>query len=148
MNKIPERLITGGRQPDPIFDFDEALYVRCQTKDINAGHILPSGIRFPDWSTNRSKYSEPGDVLLPSFARWGIGSFKVRDIPSELQFEQSKCYSFCPVHDPLPENYAHTEVRTFKDGQFDRNTQVATSIKKLFRILLSEASIILKYPIP
>lgn len=148
MASIPDRLRVSGRQPDPIFDAGEFLYVRCKDDQVDGLQLKPAAIKFPNWSTNRSKYSEPEDVLLPSFSDWRVAKFKVGHIPKSLQEGQSKVFSFRPVHDPVhaplnpedpPENYAHTEVRAFKDGGvFNEKMDVPTTIKKSFRTKLSE----------
>ncbi|MEI6233851.1 MAG: hypothetical protein WCT04_12405 [Planctomycetota bacterium] len=146
MASIPERLRTGSRPIDNQFDEAELLYVRCLSDHVDGGRFLPAGIKFPDWSTNRAKYSEPLDVLLPEFEHWGIAGFNVGAIPAQLKIGDSKVYAFAPIHDPTPENYSHTEVRTFKDGVYDNNLKVPTLIKKEFRTRLAAMTTIIKTP--
>ena len=146
MPDIPDQLRTGDRAPDNQFGQDELLFVRCLSDQVDGEHLLPAGIKFPDWSTNRERYSEPQDVLLPNFERWGIAGFKVSAVPARLQTGESKEYTFAAIHEPVPDNYAHTEVRAFKDGAHDRDLKVPTLIKKEFRTRLSALTSIIKKP--
>jgi hypothetical protein len=49
-------------------------------------------------------------------------------------------------HVPLADNYAHSEVRAFKDGRYDPKLKIPQSVKKEFRYLLSEKTRIIRYP--
>ena len=155
MLSIPDRLRSNGRQPDPIFEDNECLYFRCSVDQIDENGILQDAIKFPNWSTNRAKYSEPEDVLLPKFSNWGIAQFRIIDIPKSLQSEGGITCQFRPIHDPVSlsvedgdtyENYAHTEVRTFKDNVFDIKRKPPTLIKKEFRARLAARIKIIKRP--
>jgi hypothetical protein len=155
MDSIPDRLFANGRQPNQNFVDSECLYVRCNVNQIEGDYILPTQvIKFPNWSTNRQEYSEPEDVLLPKFLDWGIAKFRVMDIPKTLQFSADVIYQFKAVHVPTPtpirpddppENYAHTEVRTFINGVY-KAQEPSPSIKKEFRFQLSSRIKIFKKP--
>jgi hypothetical protein len=93
-----------------------------------------------DLSCNREKYSEPEDVLWPDFLDWLILEFFVRDVPSTVppKYPSAEAFAFRVEHDPQPENYAHTEVRTYKNGVFHRkNSEPNQTIKTWFRTELS-----------
>lgn len=93
------------------------------------GFVLPPGIPFPDLSTNREKYSEPEDVVLGyEEDAVAIAAARVRDIP-----ERVGEYEFRPVHVPEPENYAHTEVRTFQEGEH-LERKPSKTVRKEFRL--------------
>jgi hypothetical protein len=143
---IPERLLRRGRVVDEHFDSSERLYHRCQLQHINSGRLLPQAIRFPNFSVNRSKYSQPEDVLLPCYRDWKIAAFEVIDIPEPQSTDKNTEYSWRVKHDPLDTNYAHSEVRTFKNSVYDENLKVPTTIKKQFRQILSDRARVIHEP--
>ena len=131
-----------GRPADPDFDQQEKLYHRFEKlQKASDGKFYPASIRFPDFSVNRERYSKPEDVLYPNYKGLGIVSFKVEDLPEPiLTGEGSKnetTYTFVPVHDPLEENYAHSEIRTFKNGHYSKNMDVSKKVKFKFRTHLA-----------
>ncbi len=142
----PERMYRRGRPVDPIFAPSEDLYYRCQLEHVLENRLLPTALRFPDFSVNRAKYSQPEDVLVPSYVLWGIAAFKVEDLPSERQSDANTFYTWNVVHDPNEDNYAHSEVRTYKNGHYGKDLNVSKMIKKEFRQILSDRARILKYP--
>ena len=93
---------------------------------------------------NRGKYSEPEDVLIPSFERWGIASFQVRDIPRELVSGGGLKFEYRVAHIPKEDNYAHSEVRAHKNGKYDPGMKVSLTVKKQFRQLLSDRAVLVK----
>ena len=137
-----------GRLIDPFFDEDELLYNRCLSEHVYREQLLPTGIRFPDWSVNRAKYSEPEDVLVPNFQDWGIAQFEVRNIPKSLisPAPGNVKFDFKVEHDPLNDNYSHSEVRTYKNGHHSKNLNVSTTVKKEFRQMLSEKTVLILTP--
>ncbi len=64
-----------GRPVDSHFEPTEKLYRHCQGDHIVGDRVLPQAFRAPDFSVNRGKYSQPEDVLMPSYERWGVVSF-------------------------------------------------------------------------
>lgn len=150
-NQIPDRLIQRDRLIDDQFEGDELLYHRFP-KLLDVGdQIYPSTIRFPNFSVNRSKYSESFDVLIPEYFDWGIYSFQVQDIPDPYSTTGGKdnetLYEFYAEHVPLKDNYSHSEVRVSKDGIYDEEMKIKNKIlKKTFRFKLSDKATILKYP--
>ncbi|MTJ22697.1 hypothetical protein FJR06_15770 [Dolichospermum sp. UHCC 0352] len=143
----PQKMYRMSHPVDMSFDENEKLYNRCQKEHINGERLLPTGIKFPDWSVNREKYSDPEDVLVPNFFDWGIAQFKVSDVPEQIESPGNIKYDFRVEHDPTEDNYAHSEVRTYKDGNHSKKLEVNKTVKKLFRQMLSEKTVIIKQSI-
>lgn len=142
----PERMYRAGRPVDMNFDDNENLYNRFKKEFLAEGRFLPAGIKFPDWSVNREKYSEPEDVLIPDYLEWGIAQFKVSDVPAKLASSGDIKYDFKVEHDPEEDNYSHSEVRSYKNGIHTRKIEVNKNVKKIFRQILSEKIVINKQP--
>jgi hypothetical protein len=134
------------RPVDSHFESSETLYYRCRAEHISGDRLLPQAIRFPDFSVNRSKYSEPEDVLVPTYLNWGVSAFHVSDLPLAQQTDAQTVYSWQVIHDPLEDNYSHSEVRTDKNGQYSKTLDVPKTMKKFFRQVLSDKARILKQP--
>jgi hypothetical protein len=142
----PERMYRKGRSVDPEFEPSEDLYYRCQSQHVAESRLLPTALRFPDFSVNRAKYSLPEDVLIPDYQTWGIAAFKVEDIPSGRTSDINTTYTWQVVHDPNEDNYAHSEVRTYKNKYYAKNLDVSKIIKKEFRQIVSDRARIIKQP--
>jgi hypothetical protein len=142
----PGRMYRQDRLVDPEFAPSEDLYYRCQAQHVAESRLLPTALRFPDFSVNRAKYSEPEDVLVPSYSSWGIASFQVKDIPPAQSSDVDTVYTWNVIHDPNENNYSHSEVRTYKNGHYAKNLSVATTVKKAFRQILSDRARIIKHP--
>lgn len=110
----------------PFDDPAERLFIRIEEKHVCGSSVLPPAVKTPDWSANRSRLSEPEDVLdiekYPTETR--VGEFTVSDIPDRIEpdppeqanQQQAAPWLFWVEHDPLPENISHSEVRMKKDG--------------------------------
>ena len=104
-------------EPDATFLPDEELYLRLNPDNFPpnyaTGGVIPlHEVRFPAFSVNRSKYSQPEHVLQPYWPTWGIAAFFVADVPGPLNHpEEAIEYSFHVEHVPEPDNDAHSEVR-------------------------------------
>ncbi|MFB2969202.1 hypothetical protein ACE1CD_09545 [Aerosakkonema sp. BLCC-F183] len=142
----PERMYRAGRPVDPDFSPEEKLYFRYKEMEIVEGRVMPTGIRFPDFSVNRSKYSEPEDVLIPSYGEYGILTFKVKDIPAPERTNETTLYEWKAVHEPTEDNYSHSEVQTFKNGMYTKKLDVPKTLKKKFRVILSERMSVIHEP--
>ncbi|MEX1268854.1 MAG: hypothetical protein WEA56_07620 [Balneolaceae bacterium] len=140
---LPDRMFRNGRKLDQKFDAKEKLFQRFSKLSSLKGAIYPNSIRFPDFSVNREKFSEPLDVLLhdyPNLLKLGVASFKVKDLPGPQKTGDKKkktTYCFKAEHVPLDDNYAHSEVRVYKNGKYSTKTNVAKTIKTKFRIHLA-----------
>lgn len=144
---LPERLFRRGRLPDPDFQATEQLFHRCKQADIIDNRLIPAAISFRNWSVNRSKYSEPRDVLLPSWLEWGIAVFTVADVPAPFMAEGTGiAWSFRMEHVPEEENYSHSEIRSYKDGVYQPKPGPNELTKKWFRQKLSDRIAILLVP--
>ena len=99
---IPERLKQNNRPAVQEFDPQERLFHRFNKLIEEGGHLYPAQIRFPDFSVNRERFSEPEDVLLPIYLNWGIVAFNVENIPDEKVTgegsSQETVYSFIIIH--------------------------------------------------
>lgn len=113
---------------------------------VDGTKLLAQAISFRNWSVNRQKYSEPEDVLVPDWPDWGIAAFRVADIPLSLESASGSRFDFRVEHVPLEENYAHSEIRTYKNGLYVENPDPPQTIKKKFRQMLSDRSTILHRP--
>lgn len=123
---------------DPVFLDEEQLYLRIRPDASypNRDDLLLSDVRFPAFSVNRGKYSRPEDALAPNWPTWGVAAFFVRDIPSSLEGPTAEhgvsvTIRFHPVHCPELGNYAHSEVRSFSDG--DENVLPSKVVRARFR---------------
>lgn len=148
----PQRMFQGSRGIDPNFASDELLYRRCcPHKILNSVRLDPNAIDFPDWSVNRQKYSEPEDVRIPSGSALclccAVAGFTVSDIPSKI--DPDIVFNFIVEHKPEPDNYAHSELVTYKNGVSGKeikNFKVSTKVKKAFRAALSDKTRIIVSP--
>ena len=118
------------RGVDPGFADDENLYHAINPDDIDddeedGRRPNVSAIRFPTLSVNRSKYSGPKSVLIGKFRFWESWRFRRQDLPVAISFEviekprrgEIDTFSFSVEHDPTCTKYAHSEVRTYRNGQ-------------------------------
>ena len=149
---IPERLKQNGRPAVQEFDPQERLFQRFDKLIEEGGHLYPAQVRFPDFSVNRERFSEPEDVLLPIYLDWGIVAFKVEDIPGEkvtgAGTSKETVYTFIIVHVPQLENYSHSEVRTRKNGVYNKKFRIESKgVKRYFRYILSERLETLRDPL-
>lgn len=140
---IPDEMHRRGRSPQNNFSLEEDLYIRFEK--VTGDQVAIGPIRCPDQSVNRSRYSEPGWVLLPGHSHWGFGTFKVQDIPTPMERDAGDPYEFIITHDPEEENYSHSEIRAFSNGtRFEKIKN--KKIKLTFRIQLSQKVQINKLP--
>lgn len=131
-----------GRSSDPRFDPAETLFIRFK-EDTRAGDKLAvAAIALPDQSGNRSKYSQERDVLLvqyPKFIDWGVARLPVREIPHSCKSPGDVDYGLEPHHDPLPQNYAHSEILVTKSGVRVRDkNKINQTVRKQLRLRIAE----------
>ena len=136
--------------PDPTFNKNESLYRACRKDHIMENenrlrYVPPDTIRFP-FSVNRSKYSEPRHVLEhPKRQGWGVAEIKVGEIPKDVIKFNKTTYNLQVDHKPKPDNYAHSEIRIYKNGRYDEKVK-SKKVKTKFRIRLSEVSRVIVEP--
>jgi hypothetical protein len=124
---------TGNLQNDPTFTAEERLFRR-----ILETHLKPSGEVDPVLinstttfdkkckqktpSVVREKYASKDDALHPncadgkSTAGQRVYACKVGALPKNLASDNGSMYDFIPIHDPLPECYAHSLIRSILAG--------------------------------
>ncbi len=141
--EIPDEMLWRGRELDNDFPLNEDLYIRFE--NVTGQNADVASIRCPDQSVNRSRYSRPEWVLLPSCLNWGYGSCKVRDIPPAIVRPEGASYEFRIRHDPEELNYSHSEIRAYRNEI--RIKKIENKKYRLeFRIRLSQKIIIIKLP--
>jgi len=149
----PRRLLCNGRAIDPEFSATEQLYFRIpplQSDEDDLGEILPPAkIRSLPFSVNRGKFSRANDVLY-GHSEFGMAMVHVQDIPKNLISETGVEFEFrvehVPVEDNELDNYAHSEVRAFRDGQEVDHKKISNDVKLAFREIVSRRARILKNP--
>ena len=100
-------------EEDAKFGSEELLYRRYQSQYWVGGKFTGVGLRFPNPSFNRSKYSDPSDVLTDgsdSFLEWGVVSCKVKDIPTGIVSGTGVTFDFFPRYEPRGHNLAHSVI--------------------------------------
>lgn len=135
-----------GRSAKQDFTPGEHLYYRLE-QSYPIGSV-PSGVslRRPEFSVNRQRHGGKAEyVLIPSWLDHGIAEFEVRGIPKVLTSSGGVEYNWVAYHDPLDENYHHSEVRTYKGTtRLQRGSQVNDLVYREFRQRLSESMIVIK----
>jgi hypothetical protein len=127
----------------PCDDPDEYLYLRIKPDEILGTSVVPAVVSFPDWSTNRQRFSRPEEVLdsirYPLHTR--IAELRIGDIPATIPPDPPRAGEAAPVpwcfqarhvpikdHAKYPDNYAHTEVQQNKQGEaYVRNAKPNSS---------------------
>jgi hypothetical protein len=140
---IPERLLRNGRVEDQQFQASEKLFHRYVKKNYEQGKFLNVALSSVP-SVNRGKYSQAEDVLISEadkYIGWGVVSFAVQDIPSQL-LAVSPTHSFFPRHVPEDLNYAHSEVWCNRIGHEGSHVKPGNLVKKMFRALLGQRAVL------
>ena len=146
----PRRLLQAGRSDDQQFKPAHLLFIRCRRRDLLGGKPNPITIRYSNQSSNWSKYSKPWDVIFDSRG-WGFYSLAVCDVPSNLPEHPEQApgvtiYTFRPVHDPVNNNYPHTEIQAFKGVARVNNPKPSDLVKKEYRTAIRERARLLLKP--
>ena len=147
-------MLTRERPPLLVFDPGELLYVRfCEGRNarkcvLSAGRVhWEIQFKIPNQSANRSAPdSVPEDVLLPTYAYWGIVQFCAEDFPQDHTISTGDCFTLRPQHDPLPEDYYHTLFAVLRDRQIDSLKSVGEQAKTHFRNVLNQMKIVIREP--
>lgn len=120
------------RTPEAFVPEDELLY-RSVAKDHVAEGIgvLPIAVEMPACSFNRSKYSKPEDVVVPSRpSENGILEITPRELPAPVPRADAAPYEFFAADDPIDVNDAHCEVRLRRTGtEYSRGHKPNAAIK-------------------
>lgn len=148
-------MLKRGRGVDNRFRFWHQLYRRCKSEDLIGDRLSPASIRYDNQSVNWSKYSKPWDVVF-DYPRHGIVHFLVGDLPTELPKHnpsagKAKLHSFFPAHVPEEENYAHSEIWTYKHESNEQKIRIekpklSETVKKEFRQIMSDRGVVILRP--
>jgi len=110
---FPDRLKMRNRNHCKAEDFKDChrFFRAFQIRDLDEnGNIKLETIKFPDLSCNWSMFSKPQDI-------WYKENSSINDGCYSFSVKTSKFNNLAtPVHDPLDNNYSHTEVRIVKQG--------------------------------
>ncbi|HUG94013.1 MAG TPA: hypothetical protein VML55_24495 [Planctomycetaceae bacterium] len=120
MADIPREMMASGRPEDQSFDDEELLYRRFAPDLLDGDEIAIAAVELPDMSIIREKYGRPQWLLLDEdYADWGVLAFHVRDIPPNraVWHEGVVAYVLEPRHVPYRNNYPHSEVWAYREGE-------------------------------
>jgi hypothetical protein len=146
MSDRPKDMFKRDRDRVPNFDENERLYHRTDPAfvepdgTVDAVHI---SFRFPDLSSNRSKFSEPWYVLYPrsEYGELAVVKCRHRDIPSSVQGDgrDAPVHDVKIEHDPMDDNYGHCETRIYKGSKrLTRTNQLKDGPKDKLRLAFSQ----------
>lgn len=146
----PDRMLKRQRGVDNNFKDWHQLYRRCQCEDLEGNRLIAARIPSSNISVNWSKYSEPWDVIF-DHPRFGITRLLVRDLPKELPRQPpvgspTKIHSYVAEHYPEETNYAHSEIVAHKEGRKVHGKSLSQTVKKEFRTIISDHSLLLLPP--
>jgi hypothetical protein len=120
------------RPPDPTIPEDEVLYRSIAKEHVVEGiGVLAAGVEMPACSFNRSRYSEPEDVIVASRPREnGIVEIKPVDLPPPVPRADAAPYEFLATDDPIDANDAHCEIRLRRTGtEYSKNHKPNPAIR-------------------
>jgi hypothetical protein len=150
---IPRRMLRNGRSIIDHFPSNEAIFHRFRHDHRlvhDSGQIF-FNIPMPRTSVNRSHPDgQWNDVLLvkwPQYRDWGVFSFKAGDLPAYYQTAPDHELHFRLVHDPVDDNYYHSEIRAYRNiEEMDEKLKLKPAWKLWFRLSLSNVATILNEP--
>jgi hypothetical protein len=134
-------MIQGDKPEVPVFNGQEALYLRYRKDDFDTDFLALSAVRFPKQSVNRGNLSEPEDVLFSEEGRFnGLGCvfFLVSDIPEKIEQPNGPTYWFFMRHVPEPDNYSHSEIWCSYHARNDNYHPPSKTVKLGFRVRLCQ----------
>jgi len=130
--------------------------MRWRKRDLKQGRLDASVVRFPDQSVNRQKCSKPQDVLLPEprndkSKEWiycGALKFPVHAVLRSIEVGGQVICTFRVRHDPVEYNYAHSEIRVYREGQriMDKKS-ITKEHRKQYRLAIMEKLVIVTEPL-
>jgi hypothetical protein len=128
MADVPPEMMQGERLPDQEFLDEELLFRRFSFENLRDGEISPAAFELPDMSVNRGKYAKPDHLLVSEQNKeFGVASFRVEDVPvNDAVWHSTVKYLLQVFHEPHRKNYAHCEIRVFRDG-----TRITTAANNL-----------------
>lgn len=145
-----DRVHRNGRPEDQIFDPDERLFRRYPKMSLINGRPVPLAMTFEEHSgisVNRSKYSEPQDVLEPDCCD-GVGrpqcvvlEIHSSDVPQEIPTTDGtgRVFQFRIAHKPRDTCFAHSEIWCNREGDIQLPYEKPPKhVKNLFRVELAQ----------
>jgi hypothetical protein len=124
----------------PTFEATEHLYLRYGREHFVNGRLDVKAIRAQlQQSVNRGSLSEPEDVLFSESGRYnglGVVGFMAAEIPPLVKQEVGPAYSFLLSHEPLDNNYSHSEIWSDHDPATGKFRRPNTAVSLKFRIRL------------
>lgn len=158
-------MFQGYRRIEPDFpDPEELLYRRCDADHVERGRILPIAVKQFNLSVLRSRFcSDPDHARWDSrvaakdgqafvYPDWLVIQFRVRDASLTRTPENPAAqeHTLRPVHAPLADNYAHSELGLFKGAtpgerilkEGDAKGKESKIAKKQFQTLLADRATI------
>ncbi len=151
-----EHLLRNNRPVVQEFQSEERLYYAFNAEIVEeeGRRIVPADaikVSYCSISVNRSQFSKPEDLYcIKKFVGFGILAWKKCELPiGELKSDNPKAakYEFVLSHEPLDDNYAHSEFQFYKNGTFKRSTRLPDLLERLkIRMALSEIAVIHKEP--
>jgi hypothetical protein len=139
------------REIDNNFSGLHLLYRRFTNDELLGNRLNPAKIAYKNTSVNWSKYSKPWDVIF-DYPDYGYCQLMVKHLPTELPKEiqigsNAKLHSFMAEHKPLQDNYSHSEIVTYKENvKVIGNVDLPNTVKKEFRTIISDKTLILSNP--
>jgi hypothetical protein len=127
-----------------MFDEGEVLYRRYLLAHFVDRELVPQHFQFPRPSFNRSKFSQPEDVLHPDCCDgkslapgWGVLECVASDARVSAQSQDNKELVLDPKHRPLSTCYAHSELWCIV-SESDTEVKPSSTVKEKFRIKLAK----------
>jgi len=126
------------------FDDDEVLYRRYLLAHFVDHELVPQHFQFPRPSLNRSRFSQPVDVLHPDCCDgrnlgpgWGVLECSASDVRVSVQSHDHQELVLRPMHRPLPTCYAHSELWCIV-AESGAEVKPSSTVKEKFRIRLAK----------
>lgn len=131
-----------GRDPEPNFNPKEYLFQRFsddvgyekRTTDTSIKQTVSERIRWAEQSVNRSRFGKPIDTLFPGWCDHGVFGYAAEGLPRNIigggrgKNQPGPIWDFEVEHNPLVENYGHSNVYARKDrSRVDRSKQSSVS---------------------
>lgn len=134
----------GGLPVVETFDDDEVLYRRYLQAHFVDHELVPQHFQFPRPSFNRSKFSQPVDVLHPDCCGgrefgpgWGVLECPASNARVSAQSHDQQELVLHPTHRPLPTCYAHSELCCIV-AESGAEVKPSSTAKEKFRIKLAK----------
>ena len=106
------------QHPNQTFLDSELLFRRVHRLNMKLdGRASFLAFELPDMSVNRERLGTVEESLKGFRPQdWGVVSFQVADIPPrEVLLHTAHCYYFRARHVPEPGNFAHSEIRVWRE---------------------------------